>query len=487
MASPVLHIKDSYYFEVPKGLWPQGFSSKKEFTGAYETWLRLDPQFQLWEAQRFYEEYTKLSPSPAPKDELISRYLQWKETGHANTGKPFWRFIQEEGDREWFQQRSQSSAFRDQWHNAIEATSGPEALTAFRNDASPQWTWSSEKLAAYNRHLSGKILIPQPFARLRNLYEKEWGVGISRFLLIEIGVAIVLWAAFSWLAKRVTGEPRPRGALWNLLEALVVFVRDEIARPVIGHEPAHARSHVHEAHVHEAHGHESHGHESHGHAPDSPADHAGAGRTLGGPHVADSAGDGETVEGGHEPGHHHDPRYDADRFVPLLLTIFLFVLGCNLAGMLPWVGAPTGEWGTTSAIAIVTFATGVLFGMRRFGVGGYFLNQIPSMDVPVFMAVLLKPLILMIELAGLLIKHAILSVRLLANMVAGHIVLLSIMALAFSLEGVVGSGSVWPLTAAISVTGSVLLSCLELFVAFLQAYIFAFLSAMFIGAALHSH
>jgi F-type H+-transporting ATPase subunit a len=127
----------------------------------------------------------------------------------------------------------------------------------------------------------------------------------------------------------------------------------------------------------------------------------------------------------------------------------------------------------------------MVYGVRRFGIFGYFANQIPAMDLPLIMAVFLKPLVFLIELLGLLIKHSILSIRLLANMVAGHIVLLSIMALAFSLEG--ASSSAWPLTAVISIVGSTLLSCLELFVAFLQAYVFTFLSAMFIGAAIHQH
>ena len=158
----------------------------------------------------------------------------------------------------------------------------------------------------------------------------------------------------------------------------------------------------------------------------------------------------EDHEHGHE--HEHDPRFDADRFVPLLLTIFFFVLGCNLSGMIPWVGAPTGEWGTTSAIAIVTFATGVIFGVMRFGVLGYFGNQVPPMDLPFPMSLIIKPGILVLEVFGLLIKHAVLSIRLLANMVAGHIVLLSIMALAWSLEG--AASSMWPLTASISIAGS---------------------------------
>ena len=96
-------------------------------------------------------------------------------------------------------------------------------------------------------------------------------------------------------------------------------------------------------------------------------------------------------------------------------------------------------------------------------------------------------MILAIELMGLTIKHLVLSIRLLANMVAGHVVLLGIMTLAFSADGVDASGSMWPVAAGISIIGSVLFSCLELFVSFLQAYIFTFLSALFIGAAIHHH
>jgi F-type H+-transporting ATPase subunit a len=84
---------------------------------------------------------------------------------------------------------------------------------------------------------------------------------------------------------------------------------------------------------------------------------------------------------------------------------------------------------------------------------------------------------------GLLIKHVVLGIRLLANMVAGHLVLLAIMGLAVAAAGT----SNWGLTAVISVLGSANFSLLELFVAFLQAYVFTFLSALFIGAAVHHH
>ena len=85
----------------------------------------------------------------------------------------------------------------------------------------------------------------------------------------------------------------------------------------------------------------------------------------------------------------------------------------------------------------------------------------------------------------MLIKHGVLGIRLLANMVAGHVVLLGIMAIAFSLQGAVSDS--WWIAAPISVIGATLFSCLELFVAFLQAYIFTFLSALFIGMAVHHH
>jgi F-type H+-transporting ATPase subunit a len=179
--------------------------------------------------------------------------------------------------------------------------------------------------------------------------------------------------------------------------------------------------------------------------------------------------------------------------VPLLWTIFFFVLLCNLFGMLPWLGAPTASWGATFAIALVTLATVVIAGMAKFGFVGFFLNQIPGMDLPWYMAIVLKPMIFAIEMMGLLIKHLVLSIRLLANMVAGHLVILGVMGLAFGVEAALNfsapgvAGWQWWLVATIAVVGSVLFNILELFVAFLQAYVFTFLSALFIGASVHKH
>jgi F-type H+-transporting ATPase subunit a len=105
------------------------------------------------------------------------------------------------------------------------------------------------------------------------------------------------------------------------------------------------------------------------------------------------------------------------------------------------------------------------------------------MDLPLLQAVILKPFIFFIEVLGLCIKHFVLAMRLLANMLAGHMVLAVILAF------IVASASslLWYAVAPASVLGAVALSLLELFVAFLQAYIFTFLSALFIGMAVHPH
>ncbi|NBW85824.1 MAG: hypothetical protein EBR23_03085 [Planctomycetia bacterium] len=105
---------------------------------------------------------------------------------------------------------------------------------------------------------------------------------------------------------------------------------------------------------------------------------------------------------------HHEV-HDGDRFVPLLLTLFFFVLGCNLLGMVPWAGSPTASFSVTLALAGVTFLTVVAAGMLKFGFLGFFGNQVPSMDLPLPLAILLKPMIFAIEMLGLCIKHLILA------------------------------------------------------------------------------
>src|SRR5207248_4601689 len=100
--------------------------------------------------------------------------------------------------------------------------------------------WSKSKIEAYNAHLSGKVLILQPFATLRNLYEKESGFAISKYMIIELMVGLIIIFIFSRLAQQVHGGKPPKGRLWNLLEVFLVFIRDQVAKPSLGghHEEA---------------------------------------------------------------------------------------------------------------------------------------------------------------------------------------------------------------------------------------------------------
>jgi F-type H+-transporting ATPase subunit a len=325
-------------------------------------------------------------------------------------------------------------------------------------DQVPQWLRTAHPeatLEQFNRAMDGKILIPQPFATLENLFSVKSGFGISKFMILEVALAAILFFLFTRLARMLaSGEP-PQGRFANLFETFILFIRDQVARPAIDSHDDHGHG-----------GHDGHGgHGEHGHGL----------QVQGGQAAALAQAQAQAQAQAHE----------GDRFVPLLLTIFFFVLGCNLLGMLPWAGSPTASFSVTLALAGVTLATVVIAGMMKFGVLGFFVNQVPSMDLPLPLAIVLKPMIFAIEMLGLLIKHGILAVRLLANMVAGHLVLLGIMGLITA--AATATLGTWATVTSISVVGSALFSLLELFVAFLQAYIFTFLSALFIGAAVHHH
>ena len=114
---------------------------------------------------------------------------------------------------------------------------------------------------------------------------------------------------------------------------------------------------------------------------------------------------------------------------------------------------------------------------------GFWLAQLPSMDLHFAIGIVIKPMLWVIEVMGLFIKHSVLAIRLLANMVAGHMVLLSVMGMAVA---VAGADYYWGI-APVAVLGATCVGMLELFVAFLQAYVFTLLSALFIGAAMHHH
>jgi len=263
----------------------------------------------------------------------------------------------------------------------------------------------------------GKLHIPQPFytgqplVKLPSVFE-PLDLKLTKFMILEVVVAVIVAAIFITLARRAAGGDRPRGRLWNFFEAMLLFIRDEVARPAIG-------------------------------------------------------------------------KHDADRFMPILWTMFFFVLGCNLLGLIPWAGSATGSFATTLTLALITFGMVVGAGMLKMGPGHFWTGLVPHMDLPPVLMIFLWPMVFAIELLGLFIKHFVLAVRLLANMMAGHLVLAVVVA--FIAKAVVTGWAGWSGVTVASVFGAVALNMLELFVAFLQAYIFTFLSALFIGAAVHPH
>ena len=157
-------------------------------------------------------------------------------------------------------------------------------------------------------------------------------------------------------------------------------------------------------------------------------------------------------------------------YLPFLWTLFLFILMCNMLGLVPGGATATANISVTAALAIVSFLVTQAAGLRQNG-RRYITGLVPP--VPWW----LWPLMLVVEIIGLMAKPFALAIRLWANMNAGHIVLLVILGFIFIFKNVFVIG--------ISVLGGMAISLLELFVALVQAYVFTFLTAVFMGLALH--
>ena len=175
--------------------------------------------------------------------------------------------------------------------------------------------------------------------------------------------------------------------------------------------------------------------------------------------------------------------HDADRFVPFLWTMFMFILFNNLLGIVPFGGSATGNIFVTLGLAIVVFCYMHGNGIARMGLKPYILSLWPDIDVPFPLGYGIKPLIFGIEWLGVIVRNVVLAIRLFANMFAGHMVLATFLLFIYmSRNAPVG---LWAGVTVASIAGIIALSLLELFVAFLQAYIFTFLTALFMGMALH--
>ena len=209
--------------------------------------------------------------------------------------------------------------------------------------------------------------------------------------------ALLLIITFAVVASKYKKSIVPKG-IANFFEILVVFVRDEIAKPTIGH--------------------------------------------------------------------HYE------KFLPYLLTVFFFILFGNFLGLIPFSATFTSNIAVTASLAFMTFVVTQFGGMRNNGVFGYLKGLVPH-GIPSWMLVIMIP----VEILGLFTKPFALAIRLFANMIAGHTVILALIGLIFFMQTI--------FVAPVSIGFALFIYLLEILVSLIQAYIFTMLSSLFIGMAVH--
>jgi F-type H+-transporting ATPase subunit a len=174
--------------------------------------------------------------------------------------------------------------------------------------------------------------------------------------------------------------------------------------------------------------------------------------------------------------------HGGDRFTPLILTLFFFILVMNLMGLVPWGGSATGNLSVTAGLAfvVIEFSGFLELGPRGYAKTIFFAPEGMHPAGQALMMVIMAP----VEFLGKLTKPFALAVRLFANMTAGHTVILALLGLIFMFANLALGR--WGIAAA-SVGMATAIMLLEVLVAFLQAYIFAMLTAVFIGLIRHAH
>ena len=297
------------------------------------------------------------------------------------------------------------------------------------------------------------------------------GLQLTKFMVLQTLAGLAVLLIFWGLSRKVRDGRPVHGGWWNFWEMLAVYVRDEVVRPAIGH------------------GHHDHG-AHHGHAEDDAGFYDPG--TDHGPYESVETSEGRAAAPGHAVPAHGGAAtltaaHPADKYLPFVWTVFFYILLCNLLGAVPVLGAATGHIAVTGVLALVTFIYVVSTGMREQGAGEFWKHIAPSMNIPGFIGPIVKVMIWVIEFVGLLIKHFVLAVRLFANIMAGH----TVIAVILGFIGVVAAPGMaewlWYAVTPASILGQVFIGFLELFVAFLQAYVFALLTSLFIGMAVHPH
>jgi len=244
---------------------------------------------------------------------------------------------------------------------------------------------------------------------------------LSRFMVLEFIAALIVLAVFVPACRRIARGDVPRGRLTHFVESILLFIRDEVAIPTIG-------------------------------------------------------------------------EHDYKRFLPLLWTLFVFIATMNLLGMVPFMGSPTASMAVTAVLATIVFIVIHYNGIKAsHGFGHYIKTFRVKLDREGKLLQILAPIIefgvFWLEIMTAFIRAIVLAVRLFANMLAGHTTLFVVMSFIVMVgmaveQGMMSGYFFWPITLT-SVVTLVALSLLEIFVGLLQAFVFVFLTATFIGMAMH--
>jgi F-type H+-transporting ATPase subunit a len=177
--------------------------------------------------------------------------------------------------------------------------------------------------------------------------------------------------------------------------------------------------------------------------------------------------------------------HNGARFAPYIMTLFFFLLYCNLFGLLPWGATPTGNIAVTGAMAVISLLVIEVSGMVTLGFRGYMRTIfMPAPGISGAGAVVISIAMAPIEIMGKLVKPFALCVRLFGNMTAGHFVILALFGMIF----LFGHLQMWNYAIGVGSASIVLgVMMLEIIVAFVQAYVFTLITAVLIGVIQHEH
>lgn len=262
---------------------------------------------------------------------------------------------------------------------------------------SPDTLTVGEKVHAEDNWIIHHIL-DKDFLKFQPVHIGSFAIdmSITNKVFMMMVSAVILIVILNLAARSNSKNKAPRG-FGNFIEMIVVFLRDEVVMPAVGH-------------------------------------------------------------GG-------------ERYLPFFFTMFFFILTANLLGLVPFMSTATGSVSITAGLAIITFVMMIAMGIKNNGAAGYFKGLIPP-GIPSFVL----PIMIIVEFLGLLTKPFALCIRLFANMTAGHVVILALIGLIFTL----GYGAT-----PVSIGFALFIYLLEILVGLLQAYIFTMLSALFVGMSIH--